>query len=121
MADVEYAPLTGEPDAVESHAAQVARVAEKIDAAVTSLRKLQNLDGMQGEAIRKLSETAGKVADDIVKARGRYAAAGAALAGYGPKLRQAKSDAQRAVTHIDQLNGRLVLRRSSRRMPRTRS
>ncbi|GAA4188121.1 hypothetical protein GCM10022288_14130 [Gryllotalpicola kribbensis] len=107
MADAEYGLLSGEPDEVESHAAKVAQVAEKIDAAVTALRKLQGLDGMQGKAIAKLSETAGKVADDIVKAKGRYVAAGAALAGYAPQLRQAKSDAHRAATQLEQLNGQL--------------
>ncbi|HEY0248960.1 MAG TPA: hypothetical protein VGC45_11935 [Gryllotalpicola sp.] len=113
MADAEYGLLAGEPDVIDSHATHFSEMADKIDAAVRALRKLQSLDHMRGQAIRKLSSTAGKVADDIIRAKGRYTATGAALAGYSPRLRQAKTDAQRASAQLDELNGQLGTARRS--------
>lgn len=106
--DTPYQHLTGDASVVSAQAQKIKSVAEAIAKAVVTLHKVRDLEGMAGEAVTKLSGTAGDVADDISKAHARYSAAGEALTSYASELKTAQASAATAVTHIDDLAPQLA-------------
>jgi len=99
VADVEYQPLTGDPDLLARKAAHYRSVAAEIARSVQTLTKIQG-EQMTSHAVDKLKESAGDVADDITKAYDRYDKTAQALATYAGELRGAQDDALAAIAKI---------------------
>ncbi|MHA7985452.1 putative T7SS-secreted protein [Rathayibacter sp. CAU 1779] len=101
MGDTEYQPLTGDPTLLETKAAHYAEIADAIRRSVTTLHKIHDVDDMKSEAVDALTKSGDSVADDIDKAHDRYSKTAAALKTYAVGLREAQSDAETAITHIN--------------------
>ncbi|GAA1440182.1 putative T7SS-secreted protein [Leifsonia poae] len=101
MSDREFAPLTGDPAVLEAKAAHYASIAEAIQRSTKELNKIHDLDGMTSQAVSKLQEMSKDVAEDITKAHDRYSKTAAALKTYASELRDAKDDADKAITLIN--------------------
>ncbi|MGO4301090.1 putative T7SS-secreted protein [Leifsonia sp. RAF41] len=102
MSDKEFQPLTGDPDVLESKARHYQSIGEAIQRSVKELNKIHDVDGYKSQAVSKLQEMAKDTADDIGKAKDRYAKTAAALITYAAELREAQDDATRAIALIDQ-------------------
>jgi hypothetical protein len=101
VADVEFQPLTGDPDLLARKAAHYQSVAGEIARSVQTLKKIQG-ERMTSKAIDKLKDSSGDVADDITKAYDRYDTTAKALGAYALELRGAQDDAVRAIAQIDE-------------------
>ncbi|HEY0249373.1 MAG TPA: hypothetical protein VGC45_14050 [Gryllotalpicola sp.] len=101
MADVEYQRLSGRPEFLAAKAAHYAAVAVEIARSVQTLTKIQG-EQMTSQAIDKLKDSSGDVADDITKAYDRYDTTAQALAAYAVELRAAQDDAEKAIIAIEQ-------------------
>ncbi|MCX7523198.1 hypothetical protein OSC27_13045 [Microbacterium sp. STN6] len=102
MSDHEFQPLKGDPDLLETKAKHYAQIASAIARSVVTLRKVHDVDDMTSEAVDAVREKAKEVADDIDKARDRYAVTADALQVYATKLRTAKDEADTAISHINE-------------------
>ncbi len=102
MSDSEFNPLTGDPDLLQRKARHYANIADAITRSVTTLRKINDLGQMKSKATTALQDKAEDVANDIEKARDRYAVTAKALLTYSTSLRSAQDAADTAITHIHQ-------------------
>lgn len=102
MSDREFQPLTGDPGVLEAKARHYESIGEAIQRSVKELKKIHDLDGYTSEAVSKLQEMSRDTADDIDKAKDRYAKTAAALIAYAGELRGAQEDAEKAITLINQ-------------------
>lgn len=102
MSDKEFQPLAGDPDVLETKAKHYQAIGEAIQRASKELDKIHDLDGYKSQAVSKLQEMSKDTADDISKAKDRYAKTAAALLTYAGTLREAKDDADKAIALIDQ-------------------
>lgn len=100
MSDNQYDRLKGDPDVLRSKAQHYANIADAITRSVTTLKKIHDVDGMKSKATDALKQSAQDVADDIDKARDRYAVTAQALITYSSKLREAQDAADLAIIHI---------------------
>lgn len=100
MSDKEFQPLTGDPDVLEAKARHYQAIGEAIQRSVKELKKIHDVDGYKSQAVSKLQEMSRDTADDIDKAKDRYAKTAAALLAYASELREAKDDADKAITQI---------------------
>lgn len=105
MTDSEFRALEGDPDLVRNKAERYAELADAIARSVTTLNEIKSTEGMTSRAIDKVREEAGKVADDIGKARTRYSGTAQALITYSAQLRSAQDAANTAISHIDDKEG----------------
>ncbi|WP_431218731.1 putative T7SS-secreted protein [Leifsonia xyli] len=105
MSDTEFQPLTGDPDVLEAKARHYQSIGEAIQRSVKELKKIHDLDGYRSQAVSKLQEMSRDTADDIDKAKDRYAKTAAALIAYASELRGAKDDADKAITLINEKQG----------------
>ncbi|GAB3411437.1 hypothetical protein GCM10027515_33000 [Schumannella luteola] len=105
MADHEYDKLKGEPTLVKSKATHYLNIADAIQRSVTSLKSVQSKADMTSKAVDAVRESAGDVADDIDKAHDRYHNTATALVTYAGKLDTAQSDAETAITKINEKQG----------------
>ncbi len=101
MTDSEFRALEGNPDLVRNKAERYAELANAIARSVTTLNEIKSTEGMTSKAIDKVREEAGKVADDIGKARTRYSGTAQALITYSAQLRSAQDAATIAISHIN--------------------
>lgn len=90
-------PVPGDPDAVAELAGRYRRTAANIRQAAAALKRIASAEGWDSAAGEKFRERAIDVADTVLKAEGRYQAAGDALAGYAPALRSAQRRADQAL------------------------
>jgi hypothetical protein len=100
MTDTEFRALEGDPDLVRSKAQHYAEIANAIARSVTTLNTIKSVEGMTSKAIDAIREEAGNVADDISKAKDRYAGTAQALITYSAQLRIAQDAANTAIAHI---------------------
>ncbi|MEC5185958.1 membrane protein YqaA with SNARE-associated domain [Cryobacterium sp. MP_3.1] len=101
MTDTEFRALEGDPDLVRTKAQHYAEIANAIARSVTTLNSIKSVEGMTSKAIDAIREEAGNVADDIGKAKDRYAGTAQALITYSAQLRLAQDAATTAIAHID--------------------
>jgi len=102
VSDSEFNPLTGDPDLLQRKARHYANIADAITRSVTTLKKINDLGEMKSKATTALQNKAEDVANDIEKARDRYAVTAKALLTYSTSLRSAQDAADAAITHIHQ-------------------
>lgn len=102
MSDVEYQPLKGDPDLVQSKAQHYAEIADAIQRSVTTLKKIGDVDAMVSKAVDAFRDSAKEVADDIEKAKDRYRQTADALLEYSSSLRTAQDNARTAIAHIEE-------------------
>ena len=100
MTDSEFRALEGDPDLVRTKAEHYAEIANAISRSVTTLNSIKSVEGMTSLAIDAIREEAGKVADDIGKAKDRYAGTASALITYSGQLRIAQDAANTAIANI---------------------
>ena len=100
MTDTEFRALEGDPDLVRSKAQHYAEIANAIARSVTTLNTIKSVEGMTSKAIDAIREEAGNVADDISKAKDRYAGTAEALITYSAQLRIAQDAANTAIANI---------------------
>lgn len=105
MSDKEFQPLAGDPDLLETKAKHYQAIGEAIQRASKELNKIHDLDGYRSQAVSKLQEMSKDTADDISKAKDRYAKTATALLAYASTLREAKDDADKAIALIHQRQG----------------
>lgn len=105
MSDTEFQPLTGDPDVLEAKAKHYQSIGDAIQRSVKELKKIHDVDGYKSQAVSKLQEMSRDTADDIDKAKDRYAKTAAALIAYASELRGAQDDADKAITLIEQKKG----------------
>jgi len=101
MSDKEFLPLEGNSALVRSKAEHYGQIADAIIRSVSTLTRIKDSSNMTSEAISAIREQAGKVADDIEKARNRYSGTSKALIVYSHALRGAQDDANTAIAHIN--------------------
>lgn len=101
MGDRPYQPLEGDDGTVRAKALHYASIAEAIARSVTTLKAVGDVEGMKSQAITAIKEKAGSVAEDIEKARTRYAVTAEALIDYSYSLRSAQEAALSAVARIN--------------------
>lgn len=101
MSDKEFLPLEGNSALVRSKAEHYGQIADAIIRSVSTLTRIKDSSNMTSEAISAIREQAGKVADDIEKARDRYSGTSKALIVYSHALRDAQDDANTAISHIN--------------------
>ncbi|WP_348788689.1 putative T7SS-secreted protein [Leifsonia sp. NPDC080035] len=101
MSDKEFQPLTGDPDLLETKAKHYQAIGEAIQRASKELNKIHDVDGYKSQAVDKLKEMSKDTADDISKAKDRYAKTASALIAYAASLREAKDDADKAIALIN--------------------
>ena len=97
MTDSEFRPLEGDPDLVRSKAQHYSEIANAIARSVNTLNSIKSVEGMTSKAIDAIRDEAGKVADDIGKAKDRYAGTASALITYSAQLRIAQDSATTAI------------------------
>lgn len=102
MSDTEYQPLTGDPDLLQRKAQHYSSIADAITRSVSTLKKINDIDSMKSKATTALENKAEDVANDIEKARDRYAVTAKALLTYSGHLRHAQDAANTAITHINE-------------------
>ena len=100
MSDREFQPLTGDPGLLEAKAKHYQAIGEAIQRASKELNKIHDVDGYKSQAVDKLKEMSKDTADDISKAKDRYAKTASALLAYASSLREAKDDADKAIALI---------------------
>ncbi|MGN6426703.1 putative T7SS-secreted protein [uncultured Leifsonia sp.] len=100
MSDREFQPLTGDPGLLEAKAKHYQAIGEAIQRASKELNKIHDVDGYTSQAVDKLKEMSKDTADDISKAKDRYAKTASALLAYASSLREAKDDADKAIALI---------------------
>jgi len=105
VSDTEFQPLTGDPGVLEAKARHYQSIGEAIQRSVKELKKIHDLDGYTSQAVSKLQEMSRDTADDIDKAKDRYAKTAAALLAYAGELRGAQDDAEKAITLINEKQG----------------
>ncbi|MCX7523081.1 hypothetical protein OSC27_12445 [Microbacterium sp. STN6] len=91
-------PVPGEPGDVLAGGQSYLEVADAIGAASRRLRSIDLGSAVVSDAVDALTETAGKVAENIAKAEARYRATGEALVGYAPVLESAQTDSESALS-----------------------
>jgi hypothetical protein len=102
VSDTAFQPLTGDPGVLEAKARHYQSIGEAIQRSVKELDKIHDLDGYKSQAVSKLQEMSKDTAEDIGKAKDRYAKTAAALLAYAGELREAQDDAEKAIVLIDQ-------------------
>ncbi|MGO4783447.1 putative T7SS-secreted protein [Cryobacterium sp. W22_MBD10_FK3] len=100
MTDSEFRALEGDPDLLRTKAQHYAEIANAISRSVNTLNTIKSVEGMTSKAIDAIREEAGKVADDISKAKDRYSGTASALITYSAQLRIAQDSAKTAIAHI---------------------
>ncbi|RDV43709.1 hypothetical protein DOE76_15780 [Leifsonia sp. ku-ls] len=100
MSDREFQPLTGDPGVLEAKAQHYKSIGEAIQRSVKELNKIHDVDGYKSQAVSKLQEMSKDTADDIDKAKDRYAKTADALIAYAKELRGAQDDAKAAIAQI---------------------
>ena len=101
MTDREYLPLEGDEALLRRKALQYGEIANAITRSVNTLNRIKEVGEMKGEAVNALRDTIGSVADDIDKARDRYAGTSSALVTYSYALKSAQDAADTAIIHIE--------------------
>jgi hypothetical protein len=100
MSDQEFYPLEGEPTLLQAKAEHYGEIANAIIRSVSTLKRIKDSSDMTSKAISAVREKSGDVAEDIDKARDRYAGTAAALVTYSHKLKAAQDAANTAIAHI---------------------
>jgi len=101
MSDEEFLPLEDNSALVRLKAEHYGQIANAIIRSVSTLTRIKDSSDMTSEAMSAIREKAGKVADDIEKARNRYSGTSKALIVYSHALRGAQDDANTAIAHIN--------------------
>jgi hypothetical protein len=101
MSDTPYQPLKGDPDTLATKAAHYMQIADAIQRSVTTLDKINDMQGMSSDAVKALQSSAKSTADDINKAHDRYSHTSTALTTYSTKLRAAQEKANQAIGQIN--------------------
>lgn len=89
-------PVPGDPDTVAIAGRDYSEVADAIQEAAANLRKLVESDAMKANSVDALRENALEVAENIEKAKERYAGVGDALTAYAPVLEHAQERTRQA-------------------------
>lgn len=101
MSDSPYQPLAGDDSTVRAKAQHYASIADAITRSVITLKALSGVEGMKSSAIDAIKEKAGSVAEDIDRARARYAETAKALISYSYSLRSAQDAADASIARIN--------------------
>ena len=92
-----FDPVPGDPATVRAAGDEYAVVARAIELAAARLRQIADLSANRSDAVTAVSEQATTVADEIDRARERYATVGRVLGEYAWRLDRAQADSVQAL------------------------
>ena len=108
-------PIPGDPTVSANAGTYYSGIATDMSRAYAALGVIGDLDGFESQALEALRGKADDVRSEVVKAQGRYAAAGKALSGYSVHHQEAKDAAaallvkvQAQQTAVDEANRHLT-------------